>query len=267
MDEIKEATKDTAQETDQTSTSEDETTSKTTPTYTKETERKAVSDALSEQGRVHKAALEPITQERDTFKTKAEQAEKIANEATATLEETRGHITTLEGDIEVLEESQNDPIKLSTLRKELRTAKLNVRQEVKDETDANTELKRTLEGERLQFAEKVAHADLVEFDGELARLVDDYDGDTTANFNKLKTACDKAGIKTKEGAEAIAELSFTKKVEEPNLLDDSGVTTGGGSGIPTTKEGLVKWAETHTQAEYEEKAPLINKMMREGKIK
>ncbi len=260
MDEITEAGKDSTQATDQASTSGDETTSKTTQTYTKETQTKAVSDALAEQGRVHKAELEPVTQERNTLKTQAEQA-------TTKLEDTNIRIKDLEKDVDDAIGEDADLRDIAKVKQMLRAERDQAKIDVRAERDAVAELKKTTEAERLQWAETVAEAQAFKFDGELARLVDEYDGDTTANFNKLKTACDKAGIKTKEGAEAIAELSFTKKAEEPNLLDDSGVTTGAGSGIPTTKAGLVKWIETHTQAEYEEKAPLINKMRREGKFK
>lgn len=260
MDEIKEATKDTAQATDQTSTSGDETTSKTTLTYTEETQRKAVSDALAEQGRVHKAELEPITQERNTLKTQTEQA-------TTRLEDTNIRVKDLEKDLDDAIGEDADLRDIAKIKQALRAERDQARLDVRAEKEAAVEERRLAREEREANAGLVADAQAFKFDGELARLVDEYDGDTTANFNKLKVACDKAGIKTKEGAEAIAELSFTKKAEEPDLLDESGVTTGVGSGIPTTKAGLVKWTESHTQAEYEEKAPIINKMMREGKIK
>ena len=259
MGETEEVKKDSALN-DQTSDDKKESTSTTTPAYTKETEAKAISDALSEQGRKHKAELEPITQERNTLKTQAEQA-------TSRLEDTNIRVKDLEKDLDEAVSEDDDLKDIQKIKKALREERDQARLDVREEKEAVAELKKTTEAERLQWAGTVAEAQAFKFDGELARLVDEYDGDTTANFNKLKVACDKAGIKTKEGAEAIAELSFTKKTEEPNLLDDSGVTTGAGAGIPTTKAGLVKWMETHTQAEYEEKAPIINKMMREGKIK
>ncbi len=260
MDEIKEAGKDTAQETDQPSTSGDETTSTTPQTYTETTQKKAISDALAEQGRKHKAELEPITQERNTLKTQSEQA-------TSRLEDTNIRIKDLEKDLDDAIGEDADLRDIAKVKQALRAERDQARLDVRAERDAVAELKKTTEAERLEWAGTVAEAQAFKFDGEIARLVDEYDGDTTANFNKLKVACDKAGIKTKEGAEAIAELYMVKKTEEPNLLDDSGVTTGAGTGIPTTKVGLVKWMENHTQAEYEEKAPVINKMMRDGKIK
>ncbi len=263
MGETEEVKKDSALN-DQTSDDKKESTSTTPPTYTKEQGQadiqKAVSDALAEQGRKHKAELEPITQERNTLKTQSEQA-------TTRLEDTNIRIKDLEKDLDDAIGEDADLRDIAKVKQALRTERDQARLDVRAEKDAVAELKKTTEAERLEWAGTVAEAQAFKFDGELARLVDEYDGDTTANFNKLKNACDKAGIKTKEGAEAIAELYMAKKTEEPNLLDDSGVTTGAGTGIPTTKAGLVKWAETHTQAEYEEKAPVINKMMREGKIK
>ncbi len=259
MGETEEVKRDSALN-DQTSDDKKESTSTTTPTYTKETETKAISDALAEQGRKHKAELEPVTQERNTLKTQAEKA-------TSSLEDTSIRIKDLEKDLDDAIGEDADLRDIAKIKQALRAERDQARLDVRAEKEAVAELKKTTEDERLQWAGTVAEAQAFKFDGELARLVDEYNGDTTANFNKLKVACDKAGIKTKEGAEAIAELSFTKKTEEPNLLDDSGVTTGAGAGIPTTKAGLVKWTESHTQAEYEEKAPLINKMMREGKIK
>ena len=209
---------------------------------------------------MHKAELEPVTQERNTLKTQAEQA-------TTKLEDTNIRIKDLEKDLDEAVGEDANLLDIKEIKKELRVERDQARLDVRAEKEAVAELRKTTETERLEWAGTVADAQAFKFDGELAKLVDEYDGDVTANFNKLKNACDKAGIKTKEGADAIAELSFTKKAEEPDLLDDSGVTTGAGAGIPTTKAGLVKWVENHTQAEYEEKAPIINKMMREGKIK
>jgi len=220
MDETKEVTKDSAQATDQTSADKEGSTSTTPQTYTEVTQRKAVSDALAEQGRVHKAALEPITQERDTLKTQAEQA-------TSRLEDTNIRIKDLEKDLDEAIGEDADLRDIAKLKANLRTERDQSRLDVRAEKDAVAELKKTTEAERLQWAETVAEAQTYKFDGELAKLVDEYDGDVTANFNKLKTACDKAGIKTKEGAEAIAELSFTKK-ENSALVGDSGVTSGGG---------------------------------------
>ncbi len=196
--------------------------SETPTTYTEKELKDAVKAA---EGRALKA--DEYKQQAETYKSQAEQAVKEAKEATDTLEETRQHISNLESDIEALDEGEADPNKLSRLRKELREAKGNVRQEVKDEKDANAEEKKLLREEREANAELVAEAQTFKFDGEVAKIVDEYEGDVTANFTKLKEACEKASIKTKEGAEAIAETFMTKKVDEPDVLDDSSVTRGG----------------------------------------
>jgi len=227
MDEITVAKKDSAQGTDQTSDSKRENTSKTlelTPEI-----KKAISDALAEQGRKHKAELEPIRQERDSLKTQVEQAKKEVKEATTTSEETKGRITELEADLEQAIGEDADLRDINKIKKELRAERDKARQDVKLERDAVAELKKATEAERLEWAETVAEAQVFKFDGELAKVVDEYDGDITANFTKLKNACEKAGVKTKEGAEAIAETFLTKKAEEPPLVLESGVTKGGGT--------------------------------------
>ncbi len=239
----------------------DESNSKTPQTITLEEHRKKVEDAVAQYGdKVKQEKIDPITKERDGFKAQAEQA-------TTRLEDTNIKIKDLEKDLDDAIGEDADLRDIAKIKQALRAERDQARLDVRAEKEAVAELRKTTETERLQWAGTVAEAQAFKFDGELAKLVDEYDGDTTANFNRLKTACDKAGIKTKEGAEAIAELSFTKKAEEPNLLDDSGVTTGGGTGIPTTKKGLEHWMENHTQAEFEEHSAEINKMMREGKIK
>ena len=260
MDEITEVGKDTAQKTDQPSTSGDETTSTTPQTYTESTQRKAVSDALAEQGRVHKATLEPITQERDTLKTQAEQA-------TSRLEDTNIRIKDLEKDLDEAIGEDADLRDVAKIKANLRAERDQSRLDVRAEKDAVAELKRTTEAERLEWAGTVAEAQTFKFDGELAKLVDEYDGDVTANFNKLKTACDKAGIKTKEGAVAIAELYMTKKDATPALVGDSGVTSGGGSGIPTNIEQFQQWIADMSPAEYAKRKPEIDKALAGGKIK
>ena len=198
----------------------DESNSNTPQTITLEEHRKKVEDAVAQYGdKVKQEKIDPITKERDTFKTQAEQA-------TTRLEDTNVRVKDLEKDLDDAIGEDADLRDIAKVKQALRAERDQAKIDVRAERDAVAELKKTTEAERLQWAETVAEAQGFKFDGELARMVDEYDGDTTANFNKLKTACDRAGIKTKEGAEAIAELSFTKK-EESVLVVDSGVTTGG----------------------------------------
>ena len=240
MGEINEAKKDAALN-DQSSTGVKESTSKTPQELTPDI-KKAVSDALAEQGRKHKVELTPIVQERETFRVQAEQA-------TASLQETKTRIADLEADLEEAIGKDEDLLDIKRVKAELRAERDRARQEVRVERDAVAELRRTVEAERLEWAGTVAEAQAFKFDGELARVVDEYNGDVTANFNKLKTACDKAGIKTIEGAEAIAELSFTKKGEEPELLVDSGVTT---EGVGTGRKPTLEELKAATPAEFEQ---------------
>ena len=221
MDEITETQEDSAQVIDQTSEGEKESTSKAPPTYTEEDYRKGISDALAEQGRRHKAELEPIKQERDTLKSKVE-------EATENLESTKTKISDLESDLEQAMSEDADLRDIAEIKKQLRAERDQAKLDVKAERDAAREAKRAAEAERLEWAETVAEAQAFKFDSELIKLVDDYAGDTSANFTKLKAACDKAGIKTKDGAEALADILWAKKGVEPEILDDSGVTSGGG---------------------------------------
>jgi len=169
---------------------------------------------LQEQANEHKSQLEQVKQE--------------AQEAIATLDETRATIADLEGQLEALDDGSIDSAGVLKLKKELRAEKTKLAADAKLEKDAIAELRKAAEAEREEWAGTVAEAQAFKFDGELTRLVDEYGGDVTANFTNLKTVCEKAGIKTKEGAEAIAETFLTKKVEEPDLLEDSGVTRGGG---------------------------------------
>ncbi|KKN65902.1 hypothetical protein LCGC14_0477190 [marine sediment metagenome] len=225
-DEIAVAEKNSAQATDQALVSEKESTSKP-QTYTEATQKKAISDALAEQGRKHKEALEPIAKERDTFKSQAEQATKDAKDAIDAHEATKGRIADLEADLEQAIGEDADLLDIKKLKTDLRAERDKSRQEARDERGAIAELKKTAEAERLEWAGTVAEAQAFKLDGELARVVDEYEGDVTTNFTKLKAACDKAGIKTKEGAEAIAETFLVKKAEEPDVLNDSGANSGG----------------------------------------
>ena len=191
----------------------------TPKTYSETEYLKAVSDEKTISGR--------LKAERDTFKSQAEQAVKDAKEAVDAHEETKGRIADLETDLEQAIGEDADLLDIKKIKVELRAERDKARQEAKTEREAVAELRRTAETEREEWAGTVAEAQVFKFDSEVANLVDEYEGDVTANFTKLKTACDKAGIKTKEGAEAIAETFLTKKAQEPDLLDDSGVTSGG----------------------------------------
>lgn len=196
--------------------------SETPKTYTEKQLRDAVKAA---EGRASKA--EEYKKQVEEFKSRAEKAEREAKEATEAHEATKGRIEDLEADLEEAIGNDEGLVDINKIRKDLRAERDKLRQETKDERDAIAELKKAAEAERLEWAETVAEAQTFKFDSDLAKIVDEYEGDVTANFTKLKTTCEKAGIKTKEGAEAIAETFFTKKDEVPAILNDSGVNNGG----------------------------------------
>lgn len=205
-----------------------ESSSKDPITYTEEEHKKAIEDAIAQYGdKVKQEKIDPIISERDTFKTQAEEARKDAKDAADNLEDTRNEITDLKADLEEAIGEDETLLDIKKIRTELREKETKLRQEVRDEKDAVAEIRKTAEAEREEWAGTVAEAKAFKFDGEIAKVVDEYDGDVTANFSKLKTALDKAGVKTKEGAEAIAETFLTKKGVEPEILNDSGITTGG----------------------------------------
>ncbi len=211
----------------------DESNSKEEPKlYSEKEHLKKVEDAIAQYGdRIKQEKIDPITQERDTYKSQAEQATKDVKDATDAHEVTKGRIEDLESDLEEAIGNDEDLIDIKKIKTELRLERDKARQEARDERDAIAELKKTAEAEREEWAGTVAEAQTFKFDGELVKLVDEYEGDVTDNFTKLKTTCEKAGIKTKEGAEAIAEALLTKKVVDPDLVDDSGVTSGGSDKI------------------------------------
>ena len=203
--------------------SSEKVTPKEKKTYSEAEFTEKVLNVHSENGRLKKD-LEALTKERNDLKSQVK-------EATNAKEETLAKVAELEADLEESIGEDTDLRDIQKIKKELRAERDKLRQEVKEEKDAVAELRKTTEAERDEWAGTVAEAQTFKFDSELAKLVDEYDGDVTANFTKLKTVCEKAGIKTKEGAEALAETFLTKKYEETDLLDDSGVSSGGGEDL------------------------------------
>lgn len=197
---------------------DDESNSKDTPkNYTEKEYLKGIEDAIAQYGdRIKREKIDPITQERDTFKANADKV---------TIHEAR--IADLEADLEEAIGEDANLLDINKIRKDSRTKRDDLLLEHQTKMDNLAELTKTLESDREEWAGTVVAAQAFKFDGELVKVVDEYDGDVTANFTKLKTACDKAGVKTKEGAEAIAETFMAKKVIEPDLLSDSGTNNGG----------------------------------------
>ena len=247
-----------------------ESNSTTTQNYTEEQYRKGIEDAIAQYGdRVKREKIDPIATERDTFKTQVEQLRFDAEEATTSREDSEKRISELETDLETTTESEPDLKEIQRIKKELRTERETARQERRTERQANADVKKALEADREKWAGTVAEAQGAKFEVDVFEISEEYVDAAGKDIKpeRLKALCEKAGQKKKEDIQALADVLWVKKDKAPVLVGDSGVTSGGGSGIPTTKEGLVKWISSHTQAEFEKLAPEINKMMREGKVK
>ncbi len=217
MGESNTAVKDSPQTTGQTpETPKASTSTQPITTYTeeqvKEREKKAISDALAEQGRKHKIELETaITKERAS----------LADH----LKETKDKIAQLEIDLD--EMSQDDPDKKNLVRKirALEEAEGSLKAERKTLDDAKT----AHEAEKTSYQEEIARAKATNFEIDVWNVAEDFEGGDAV---KLKNACDKAKIITIEGARDLASVLWTKKSEKnPEPLTsgppDSGATSGG----------------------------------------
>lgn len=197
---------------------------KVTPkTYSEADYLKAVSDERTVSGRL-KADLEKVSKERDTFKTEAEQAKAAVEEATSTLEETKGRIAELETDLETAIGDNLDLAEIQKIKRELRAEKTKLSQEAQAEKDSLAELKKTLEKEREEWAGTVAEAQASKFEVDVFEVAEEYGGDAV----KLKAACERAEIKSRDKIQGLAEVFWTKKTEPkgPDFISDSGVTNG-----------------------------------------
>jgi len=270
MDEIKAQSEDSTPGQD--SLTGDESNSKETQTITLEEHRKGIEDAVAQYGdKVKQEKIDPIAKERDGFKSQVEQFKSDAEEATTAREESEKRISELETDLEIATESEPDFAEIQKIKRELRAEKEKARQEARAEKQAIAEEKRLGREEREANAELVANAIASKFEVDVFEISEEYVDASGKDITKerLKALCEKAGQTKREDIQALADVLWAKKGKEkvPALVGDSGVTSGGGMGIPTTKAGLVQWINNHTQAEYEEKASVINKMVKEGKIK
>ena len=216
----------------------DESNSTETQTITLEEHKKGIEDAIAQYGdKVKRERIDPIATERNTFKAQVEQLQADAEDATTAREESEDHISKLEGDIKRLEGDDDDPDRISKLRKELRAERETARQGARDEKKANAELKRTLEAEREEWAGTVAEAQAAKFEVDVFEIAEEYVDESGKDIKpeRLKALCEKAGQKKREEIEALADVLWTKKgkekKKEPVLVGDSGVTSGGGLDI------------------------------------
>jgi hypothetical protein len=179
-------------------------------TYTEVEYQKAISDALSKQGREHKAVLDPITQENTTLKSQLATNQSLIKESTDKIAEVRKQMESLAGD---------DPDKKKLLA-----------------TLAELEGKRVkLDADRQALeAEKVQHQELVRKAGETMRefnirkLAGEHEGGDPAKLTEL---CNKLGVTGDDKIAALADTLWPKKTAAPLPAQvtnpDSGVTSGG----------------------------------------
>ena len=219
-------------------TSEDTkgTSDKDPETFTKERHdedvRKAKSDALAEVGRYKKSADDAI---KAVKATEARIDQMLKDQEDAELADAEGNAEKL------------DAIKERQGKRRAENELAKVRQEL----DENKEKVRLLDEKEVESTkERNAREIASRLDVDAKRLV------KLAKFTDGST----------EAIEEIAQ-ELPKRGEAKTLKVDSGKTTGGSGGIPTNMERFRKWIDGLSQEKYEELAPEINKMMKEGKIK
>jgi chromosome segregation ATPase len=258
-DEIITAKKDSALK-DQTSDSKNEITPK--PTYTEEQLKKAVSDALAEVGRKHKAEIEPIKAERDTFKNKVSELQNQYDDTTESLEKTRKEIKELETDFEKLSDDNPDAGELKKLRKEIKAAREQEEQEIKSQKKALKELEDKLKSEREEWAGTVAEAQAAKFEVDVFEISEEYADDTGKPLStaKLKAACEKAGIKKREDIEGLASIFFTKKDSKPTEETKTEMKTDSGVGGGYTSELTIDKVKKMSPEEIEKRRKEIAKL-------
>lgn len=218
MDETEGTTKDTLQETGQTSGGEAGTTSGGEPkTYTAEQIRKIDSDARAEAGREAKAA-----------KTEATKAKASLSEAESQLSETKQQISDLEKRIDdaELEGARDDPERVKLYQQ---------RQELRVKESALEEGKRKLAKDKLEHEAEIKVAR--ESQGEIAIW------QTAIKYGVDPVKLKELNLTSPEQIEAVAKaIAAQKTAASPPggegsaaLLPDSGVTSGG-EGTPTVEQ-------------------------------
>jgi len=217
MGETEVTTKDTLPAGGQSSGGKEGSTSKQAPeTYTREQMQKFVSDALSEQGRKHKAELEPIVKERDGFKSQVE-----AN--TSDLEDNKAEVERLQTRVDDL--ASDDPDRFNAI-KELKAAR-----EERKQLQAE---KRSLDADKQTHAERIKKADEVERDVAILGIAEEYEGVDAA---KLTALCTTLNLKSEEQIRQAADTIWARKgtmpesPATPSMKPYSGVTSGGSDNL------------------------------------
>ena len=217
MSETTTATKGEPQATARTSKGKDGTTSTVTPeSFTKEQVKKFVSDALAEQGRKHKAELDPIVKERDSFKSQCETNTRDLNDNKVEMEKQQAKIDDLASD---------DPARFDAI-KELKA--------VREERKQLQAKERVFETEKQTHGERIKKAEELEREVLILEIVEDYEGATP---DKLTDICTTLNIKSDEQIRKVADTLWSKKTTEssesevPSVKPFSNKTTGGTSSL------------------------------------
>ena len=185
-------------------------------TYTREQLQKFRSDALAEQGRKHKAELELITKERDTFKNQLETNTAELEGNKAEMEGNKAEMEKLQVKLDAL--AEDDPAKFDIV-KELKVAREERRQLQAE--------KRTLETEKKTHGERIKKAEDFEREVLIHEIVEDY---KDADASRLMGICTLLNTKSEEQIRKVADTLWAKgtiEPETPSLVPYSGKNEGG----------------------------------------
>jgi len=218
---------------------EQEDTSKQEPeTFTKETQAKAISDALAAAGRT--------TKDTDTKLKKATEAASKAEKLMVDMKAERERKA--EQDYQdALKKADGDPITIRNIK---------LAREVKTLTDELGTKKSELGKRDEELTETRKEAALSTKERNAREIASKYEVD-------LETL--KLTDGSVEAMEALAKTLSGKGIK--TLKPDGSKTSGGGGGIPTDMGQFRNWVANLSQSEFEERSEEINKMMKQGKIK
>ena len=210
MGETTVATKGDTQATAQTSQRPDGNTSPQVPeTYTREQVQKLLSDSRAEQGRKHKAELDLIIRERESFKVKAEGS-------ISELESNKAEVEKLQAKFDNL--ASDDP------------GKFDVAKELK----AVREERRQLQAEKRTHGERIKKAERFETEILIQGIAEGYEN---ADAGRLTELCSTLDITTEERIRKVADTLWSPKGQEPSMPEfppmkaDSGKTSGGSTNL------------------------------------
>jgi len=210
MGETTVATKGDTQATAQTSQRPDGNTSPQVPeTYTREQVQKLLSDSRAEQGRKHKAELDLIIRERESFKVKAEGS-------ISELESNKAEVEKLQAKFDNL--ASGDPEKF----------------DVAKELKAVREERRQLQAEKRTHGERIKKAERFETEILIQGIAEGYEN---ADAGRLTELCSTLDITTEERIRKVADTLWSPKGQEPSMPEfppmkaDSGKTSGGSTNL------------------------------------